>query len=386
MSAERPTIFLAAAEASGDAHGARLIQSLRRLLPNARFLGAAGPQMTAAGCESIADLTAQASMLTATILKLGYFVPRVIALKRALRRLRPDVFVPIDSPALNWHLAATAKACDLPVVYYIAPQVWAWAPWRVRKLARLTDRVACILPFEQRYLRDRGVRAVYVGHPLFDTLPAPPQPRPDIVEAFARGTWRVALLPGSRPGEIHDHTPGLLACAEAIRRRFSRARCTFAAVDRAAARAIRDRAGRAKIDMITGRTTEVLAESHLAVVASGTATLEAAHFAVPMVVFYRASRLLRAIHAAGRPLGVLKTPHLSLVNILAGRRVVPELMPWHGKTGRLTEMVMEVMDDLGWLVETQKLLPKLVAPLRATGGQTASDKAARLVAGRVRGQ
>jgi len=373
------TFFLSAGEASGDAHGAKLIESLRRRFPDARFVGLTGPRMAEAGCESIADATAHASMLAQPVLKLGYYVPLVLRLKAAIRKIRPDVLIPIDSPALNWHLASTARACGVPVVYYICPQVWAWAPWRVKKLARLTDAVACILPFEQRYLRDRGVNATYVGHPLFDTLPEPPDPPPDILDAFAHGTWRVALLPGSRPGEIRWHSRALLACAERIRRRFGDARCTFCAVDERAAELIRRQIGDADLPVEPGRTREILAEAHFAVTASGTATLEVAHFGTPMVVFYRGNIVVDLLHLLGRPFGILVIPHYSLVNILAGHKLVPELMPWRGNVRQLIDTVMEVMDDLGWLLETRRQLQMLTQPLCAPNGKAACDNAADLI-------
>ena len=384
MSKRPPTIFLSAAEASGDAHGAALIESIRRLVPDARFVGAAGRKMAQAGCEVIADLTQQASMLAGPLLKLGYYIPMLLRLKGAIRKIRPDVHVPIDSPALNWHLAAAARAVGTPVAYYLSPQVWAWGPWRVKKLARLTDRVACILPFEQRYLRDRGVNATYVGHPLFDTLCAssasgdPPEP-PDLLDAYGQGTWRVALLAGSRTGEIAAHTKALLACARAIHRRWPQSECTFCAADERAAEAIRKRIGGADIPVAPAQTAQILARSHFAITASGTVTLEAAHFGVPMVVFYRASRFVDLVHLVGAPFGILATPHLSLVNILAGQRMVPELMPWHGEVDKLVDIVLEVMDDLAWLIETRSRLREIVAPLSAAPGQTASDNAAKLI-------
>jgi lipid-A-disaccharide synthase len=383
MSTQQRTIFLSAAEASGDEHASNLIRAIRdRAGDSVRFVGAAGEKMAAAGCEVLADLTRRATMIGGPVLQAGYYLRMVRRLRRAIRRLRPDLHIPVDSPALNWHLAAGAKDCGAKVLYYIAPQVWAWAPWRVRKLARLTDHVACILPFEERYLWDRGVEATYVGHPLFDTLPDRPDPPPDLADAWARGTWRVALLPGSRPGEIRNHTPALFAAAERIRRRWPGTACTFTARTERCAEAIRAGCGRQAggpaadgIEIAVGRTRHVLAEAHLAVAVSGTVTLEAAHFGVPMVIFYRASRL--AYLLVGRWL-LRRTPNLSLVNILAGRKIVPEIMPWHGSARRLIDVVMEVMDDVGWLFETREDLVRLVEPLRCPPPQTASGNAAEI--------
>jgi lipid-A-disaccharide synthase len=337
-------------------------------------------------------------MVGGPVLQLGYWLRAVRRMQRAIRELRPDLHVPVDSPAMNWHLAAAARAAGARVFYYIAPQVWAWGPWRVRKLARLTDQVACILPFEEPYLRHRGVNARYVGHPLLDTLPckngdatlfpAPhcanvpggeerenrvASPFLPLAAAWGEGAWRVALLPGSRPGEIAAHSAALAGVGDRIRRRWPDARCTFAVRTEACAEAVRRAAGRDDLHIAVARTREVLAAAHFAVAVSGTVTLEAAFFGVPMVIFYRASRLG---HRLARP-WLLRTPHLSLVNILAGRRLVPELMPWSGRAGPLIETVFEVMDDYGWLCEVRRELRGLVEPLRAPGG-SASDNAAEL--------
>ncbi len=385
MTHGQPTIFLSAAEASGDAHAAKLITSLRRKRPDVRIVGVGGPKMHAAGCEvacpDVGDITAHASMTTGPLFKLGYYRWAIGKIKRAIGEIRPDVHVPVDSPALNWHLAAAAKQSGAKVVYYIAPQVWAWAQWRIKKLKRLTDHVACILPFEQDWLRQRGIAATYVGHPLFDDAPGRPSELPDLMEAWTEGTWKVALLPGSRAGEISAHTRALAATAQAIQDRWPKASFTFPAVDERAAGLIRAQLGAesaSRFEIAPGRTEQVLAQSHFAVAASGTITLEVAHFGVPMVIFYKVSRLM--YNLLGRWL--LKTPHLSLVNILGaekfGRRIVPELMPWHGSAGQLSSMVLEVMSDLGWLLEARRELTGLADSL-ITPGASASDNAADLV-------
>jgi len=375
---QRPlTIFLSAAEASGDEHAARLIHALRRQVGDAVFVGLAGPNMAEAGCEVLADLTAKASMLGGPIFRLGYYLRAIRRIRKAIAAIGPDVLVPVDSPALNWHLAGTAKKLGIPVVYYIAPQVWAWAPWRVRKMRRLTDQVACILPFEQRYLWDRGVRATFVGNPVFEGLPPRPASEPDLAEAWSEGKWRVAMIPGSRRGEIRGHMPALLATSEAIRRRWPAARCTFTAYTQASADLIRKLSAGAAVDIAVDATHEVLAQSHFAVAKSGTVTLEAAYFGVPMVVFYRTSRLLGAAARFGR--WAVTTPSFSLVNILAGRRIVPELMPWHGNVETLKSMVLEVMQDYGYLFQVRAELLSLADGIRHSAPGAASDNAARLI-------
>jgi len=380
MPPEHPTIFLSAAEASGDEHAARLVLALRRRLPNARFIGVGGAKMASAGCEVLLDLTTKAQMLGGPILRAWYWWRTMRRLQKTICSLRPQVHVPVDSPALNWHLAAAAKATGAKVLYYIAPQVWAWAPWRVRKLARLADHVACILPFEQRYLRDRGVSATYVGHPLFDDHPSRPEVLPDLIDAWANGTWRVALLQGSRPGEIRGHTPALLAVAKEIRSRWPDATCTFTARTESCAQIIRGITGPTDIDIAVGKTREVLSRAHFAVTVSGTVTLEAAFFGVPMIVFYRTTRLGYLLLARW----CIRAKLFSLVNILAGREIVPEVTPWFGRTRQVTDMVIDVMADLGGLVEARAKLLEVVKPLAVEPPGTASDNTAQMICGMLR--
>jgi lipid-A-disaccharide synthase len=373
------TIFLSAAEASGDEHAAALIHALRRRRPEARFVGVAGPRMAEAGCEVVADVTDQAAMLGGPVLRLGYWVKMIRRIRRRIGEIAPDLHVPIDSPALNWHLAEASRAAGSPVLYYIAPQVWAWAPWRAKRLARLTDAVACILPFEEDYLRSRGVEATFVGNPLFDHLPPRPASLPDLTDAWYDGTWQVTFAPGSRRSEIRGHVRGMVAVARAIRRRWSSARCVFAARTRQDAERIAEH-GAGEEEIVIGRTREMLARSHFAVLCSGTVTLQAAHFGVPSVVVYRTGWSMRALHWLFRHIpGVLTTRRLSLVNILAGGEIIPELMPWRGNVHRLVETVLSVMGDLGLLFEMRKGMLEVAAPLRVEPPGSASDNAAELI-------
>ena len=371
---------MSAAEASGDEHAARLIRSLRRRLgADVRFVGAAGPHMAEAGCEVLVDLTVHASMVLEPLMRVGYWLRAISRLKRQIAEIRPDVHIPVDSPAMNWHLAEAAGKAGAMVVYYIAPQVWAWAPWRVKKLARLTDHVACILPFEQRYLRDRGVAATFVGHPLLDALPPRPEPLSDLAGVWADGDWKIAMLPGSRSGEIKSNLRALMKSADLIRRYWPAARCLLAVRSAADAETIHGACAGPlprNAEIVVGETVDVFSRAHFAVAKSGTNTLQAAHFGVPLVTFYRSGRL--RYHLLGRWL--LKTPHLSLVNILAGRRVVPELIPWYGNVKQLASMVVETMSDLGFLFEARRGLLEVADSLRAPVGTSASDNAADLVA------
>jgi len=291
--------------------------------------------------------------------------------------------VPIDSPALNWHVAKAAHRLGAPVMYYVAPQVWAWAQWRVKKLRRLTDRVACILPFEEAYLQQRGVKARFVGHPLFDHLTPRPAELPDLTAAAESGKWRVALLPGSRPAEIAAHAPAMVAVAQAIKQRWPEATCTFTAPDETAGERIGAvTAGQGDVEVVTGRTADVLAGSHFAVAASGTVTLEVAHYGVPAVIVYRVGWW--SYNLVGWWL--VRTKRMSLVNILAGREIVPELMPWYGSSSKLVQATLEMMDDPARLAQARRDLLEVTAPLEGRpqpAAQAVADLVIELLDGRA---
>jgi len=370
-SSEAPVIYLTAAEASGDTHAANLIRALKAKLPGARFAGVGGPRMADAGCELLADIVADAGMIFDPFSKIPHYCRIIRRVAEQIRRLRPAVLVPVDSPSLNWHTAAAARRHGVPVMYYIAPQVWAWAPWRIRKVRRRTDHVACLLPFEQEYFRSRGVSATFVGHPLFDHM-APrrgPYPGPP-----ADGAWRIALLPGSRIKEIQCHAPAMVAAADRIRREFGRAEFTFTTPDPRCADLVREAAG-ASIPIVAGRTCEALADSHFALTVSGTVTLEAAYLGVPMVICYRVSRLGHAVFSWW----LMRIRHYSLVNILADHEMAPELMPWWGDPADLADAVLAQLRRPERLAETSASLIDLAETLRSPNPQGASAAAADLV-------
>ena len=370
-SCEAPIIYLTAAEASGDMHAANLIRALQAKLPDARFAGVGGPRMADAGCELLEDIIANAGMLLDVIHTIPYYRRIIRQVTSEIGRLHPSVLVPVDSPGLNWHMAAGARKHGVPVMYYIAPQVWAWAPWRIHKVRRRTDHVACLLPFEQEYFRSRGVNATFVGHPMFDHMPPrtgsyPPPP--------TDGAWRVALLPGSRSKEIHRHAPAMVEAAGQIRRQFPKAEFTFTVVDPRCADLVGEAVG-SSLPVVTGDTCSVLADSHFALATSGTVTLEAAYLGVPMVTFYWVSPLGHALMSWW----LTRTRYYSLVNIVAGREMVPELIPWYGNPGRLAEAVVGQLRQPEHLAETSAALIELAETLRSTGSQSASAATADLV-------
>jgi lipid-A-disaccharide synthase len=304
-------LLVVALEASADLHGAAVLRELRAMRPDLSAFGAAGPRMRAEGVDALVraeDLSVMGFVEVVPAL------PRILdaldTLTDAARERRPRAALLIDSPDFNLRLARRLRARRIPVAYFIGPSVWAWRSYRVRQIARDVARMLVILPFEAKFYAQHGVPAVYVGNPLADSVRAPAGSR------ALSGT--LALLPGSRPQEIRRIWPPMLAAARALKARHPALRLVVPiapTIERALLGEAPD------VEMVDGRAPEVLAGADAAIVASGTATLEAALALTPLVVVYRTSWLSWWI---GRMLVRLK--FISLVNLLAERGVVPELL------------------------------------------------------------
>jgi len=278
----------------------------------------------------------------------------------------------VDSPFLNLRIAKLCKQIGIPVLYYVAPQVWAWAPRRIEKVRRRIDRLAVILPFEETYFQERGVPARFVGHPLFETLEqiAPDDARIDQYRAHGRPV--IALLPGSRRQVVQEVFPGQVEVAAGILRQHPQAVFLVACAGPETedlARQIATRLTRSVSSLPLDRLVfdhrfraEMLLAADLALVASGTITLEVAYRATPMIVMYNHGRLF--YHLIARRL--LTTPHLSLPNILAGRELVPEFMPYYTSTRPILDRALAMLADPAALESAQRDLADLVAPLVRT--------------------
>lgn len=310
-SPERGTIFLSAGEASGDEHGARLASALLARKPGLRLVGLGGSRMAAAGVELLADLDLLAVMGTAEVLAR---LPHLLALRRRVRRFLlsegVDLFLPIDYPGFNLPVAAWARRRGLPVLYYIAPQVWAWRPDRARRLAECADLVCVVLPFEQGFLERYGVRARFVGHPLLDVRPPGPG------RAGREEPPILGLFPGSRGQEVRRMLPPFLEAASLLREDWPALGLLVARAPDLPASDFRS----APRDAVRP-PEEVLARATAALTKSGTITLQLALAGIPMVVAHRVHPITYWI---GKRL--VDVEHLALANLVAGRRLVPELV------------------------------------------------------------
>jgi lipid-A-disaccharide synthase len=366
-----PSILLSAGEASGDLHGAALARAIRRRWPDARLWGLGGPRMADEGVELVADLERLAVMGFAEVVRhLPYFARLLGRMRSELHARRPDLVVPIDYPGFNMRLAAAARGAGVPVLYYIAPQVWAWKRGRVRQLARHADRVAVILPFEEVDLRDAGVAAEFVGHPLLEERTGAP-PREELCRALGVDPDRplLALLPGSRRQELDRH---LRLFVEAGRRA---ARDAGASLAIARAHGLDERMFRELGVATTDDAWGLLEHARAALVKSGTGTLQAAITGTPMAVAYRTSRL-----TYGLARRLVRVRWVSLVNLVADAAVVPEFVQADATEERLAAALAEILREGPAREAMLRGLARVRDALAGPGGSGPSERVAAIAA------
>ncbi len=317
-------IFLSAGEPSGDLHGANLIRALRRRHPGIDCVGFGGARMEAAGARLLYPLCDLAVMWFARVLaRAPVFLDLLSRADRYFHHHRPDAVVLIDYPGFHWWLARRARVHGIPVFYFVPPQLWAWAGWRVRKMRRWVDEVLCTLPFEEAWYRERGVPAHYVGHPYFDELPAQQLDAGFLAEQRAHSGPVVGLLPGSRTQEVERNLPTLIRAAAHVHAERPDVRFLMACF-RPAQRQLADdhlRNARLPITTYTGRTPEIIHLAQACAAVSGSVSLELLYQQKPSVVVYRIGWL--DLQVCRR---FMTSPYISLVNLLAGKELFPEFL------------------------------------------------------------
>lgn len=332
-----PTILLSAGEPSGDLHGSGLVRALKRRWPDACLLGLGGPRMQAEGFQALAEFERLAVMgFVEVAAQLPFFLGLLRRVEAELDAAGVDLVIPIDYPGFNLRLAKAARARSIPVLYYIAPQVWAWHRSRMAELARNTDRIAVILPFEAELLRQAGADAHFVGHPLLDL----PEPVDDGV-AFRAGldvpaeAPLLALFPGSRAQEVKRHLAPFVGAAERVRAERRGVQPVIAT-----STAVPSELYDAAPYPTTGDSRALLRHARAALVKSGTTTLETALALTPMVIAYRTHPL--TFWLARR---LVEVEHIGLVNLVAGERLVPELLQDDVEPHRLADALLRVLDE-----------------------------------------
>ncbi len=340
-----PRIFLSAGEASGETYGAALIGAILRRRADAEFFGLGGRRMEAAGLRRVVRAEDVAVMGITEIVR---HIPRILReyrrLKAAVRRERPDLAILIDFPDVNLGLARTLRRLGVPVVFFVSPQVWAWKKHRLPQIRRNVDRMLVIFPFEEGFYRDHGIAATFVGHPLAE-LPPPTLAREEFARAYGLDPGRswVGLLPGSRPSEIARNLPEMLHAAELLAAdgAWEFLLPLAPTLTPAHIRDIAAQVARCKAALtLTQDARATLHHARASIVASGTATVEAALIGNPFVVVYRVSPLTYAI--ARR---VVSVPHVAMVNLIAGRRIVPELIQDDFTAVNITDALRPLLSD-----------------------------------------
>ncbi len=373
-------LLMIAGEASGDLHGADLLRALRARIPDLEVYGIGGEGLRAAGMQTLADA---ADVAIVGVVEGARHVPALLRIYRALvRRLRedpPDLCILVDFPEFNLRIARAAKRAGVPVLYYIGPQVWAWRRGRVRTIARRVDRLAVVFPFEPALYAGRECAVEFVGHPLLDRVAAS-RPRAATLTAYGLSPARplVLLLPGSRQGEIERILPAMLEASRELVRDPQRQLALGLAptVPRAMVDVMIARSG-VPVTVVAGATYDLMSAAELAIVTSGTATLECALLECPMVVVYR---LAPITYALGRLL-IRGVRHIAMPNIVAGREIVPELLQGAATGSAIAAAARDIL-------ETPERRAAMVAELRGVrarlgrGGAAAraADIAAEMLA------
>ncbi len=355
-------IFFSVGEPSGDVHAANLIRALRARCPSTETVGYGGPRMAEAGCRLHADLTALAVMwFGRVLLNLHKFWGLVSRADRYFRHHRPDAVVLVDYPGMNWWIAWRAKRHNIPVFYYSPPQLWGWAPWRVKKMRRLVDHVLCCLPFEEAWFRQRGCNATFVGHPFFDEVREHAYDETFLAAYGAQPGPLVVILPGSRTQEVKGNLRWFLKAAGMVREAVPSVRFAVAAFKPQQADLARRAAAAAGLeaDVFVGRTPELMRLAHCCMAVSGSVSLELLYHAKPTVILYWISRF------AYRVQGWFRTvKYITLVNLLSTGQVetddltpfdpaqpdaekvlFPEYLTWEDKSWRVASHVIEWLSE-----------------------------------------
>jgi len=356
-------IFLSAAEVSGDRHCAGLIGALQKNNPNIKFVGVGGEQMAAAGCKLLENIADKAAMIHNAFAEVFRFLRLIRVIRRYLKKNKVDLVIVCDSPAFNFHVAAAAKRMGIKTLFYVAPQLWAWAPWRIGKLKKYCDKLCCILPFEQDWFAQRGVKATFVGNPLLEKFPTDMLNNRKSYDNFDIANATITLMPGSRDAEIETLWPAMQKIARKIKYKYPNVNFTTVAVDSKKKQALWSmQTVGFRCIYIIGSVEQAALEADIAIVASGSATLQVAAAGCPMVVMYQSNKMLW--HLVGRWL--VKMKFLSLVNILADRKLIPEFMPYFDSIEPIGETVEQMLTDRANLSVLSGELIELVEPLRQT--------------------
>jgi lipid-A-disaccharide synthase len=367
-------VLIVAGEASADLHGSNLVREMKVLDPGITFWGIGGERMEREGVRILTPSSEMAVVgLTEVLPKLRTIISAYLTLKRILKQERPDLLILIDYPDFNIRLSGAAKRFGIPVLYYIAPQVWAWRRGRINKLKERVDRLAVILPFEEGFYRQRGLDTEYVGHPLVDAMPGRLDKSGALRGLGLEGAFPViGLVPGSRKEEVTTLLPPMAKAAAALNVTFPGLKCILPRASTIRLELIESILANmpVNIKIVEGDIYRALGACDLALVASGTATLETAMMQTPMVILYKVSPLSFWIGKR-----VIKVPFIGLPNLVAEEKIVPELVQQDVTSERL---VQEALFLLGDGERRRHMIQRLIEVREKLGRNSASRRTAQI--------
>lgn len=367
-------IMIVAGEVSGDLHGGNLVKAMRRMDPSLQFYGVGGRKLKEAGVDLIADSSDMAVVgLTEVFARLGTIMKVMRRLKTSMKDLKPDLVILIDYPDFNLSIAKSAKKNGIKVFYYIGPQVWAWRKGRIEQIKKNVDKMAVILPFEAPFYHAAGVDATFVGHPLLDEVKTK-YSREETIRRLGlqSGVTTVGMLPGSRQAEIIKHLPEMIKAAEIIEKKIQPVQFIIPLVETLDITLVSNiiRQFPVKVRVVRDAVYDVIHCTDIAMVASGTATLETALMETPMVIIYKVSA---PSYYIGKM--VINIDHIGLVNIIAGKTVVPELIQDDANAERIATEIIDILTNKERLFDIKSQLSEIRNKLGSPG---AAERVARL--------
>lgn len=372
MASGKKSILIVAGEASGDLHGSKVVEALRQLNPQVRIVGMGGDHLRSAGAEVLIDSSRLAVVgITEVLGRLGDLIQAYRTLKDLIRSREIGLLILIDFPDFNLGLARVAKEAGVPVFYYISPQVWAWRPGRIHKIVQRVSRMAVIFPFEVALYQEAGLKAEFVGHPLMDTLGQVENPSIPGEEGW-RGNPLITLLPGSRHKEVKALLPEMIRAAEIITRKRAEVGFLLALAPTIERKEVEEMlpSGGVRVQVTEGMTYQAIRAADLVWVASGTATLETAILGKPMVIAYQVSPLSYWVGRA-----MIRVQWIGLVNIVAGRSLVPELIQKEARGERIAEETSRILEDE---LYRRGMIEGLAEVKQNLGSPGASERVARM--------
>lgn len=345
--------MLVAGEASGDFHGANVVKALKEKAPDLNFIGIGGKALKEQGVKIVAD-SSQLSVvgITEVFTRTPYLLSAVKAAKDALRQFKPNLLILIDFPDFNLFLAGIARKFKIPVLYYISPQIWAWRTGRIKKIRRLVDHMAVILPFETHFYRKHGVQATFVGHPLLDSV------SPLSLSRFENNVSSppvLGLLPGSRNREILNHLPVMLEAARQLKKSFPDLKILVSLASSVNPKIVEQIMepynATLKTELIEGGAVTTFKKAAILVAVSGTVTLEAALAGIPMVIIYRVSPLSYQVGKA-----LIRVKFISLINLIVRRQLLPELIQKEASPENIAKTVEKMLKNPKQLISIHRQL------------------------------